>query len=89
MRNISTTDDYPPSPPADVERPVHLDGSVSGPAIVGNNNPVCIDDESEVNKGRNIGALISNWTSFLMLFWHDSSSIGLRNVSQERIAGYD
>ena len=55
MCNMSTRDDYPPSTPADVERPVHLDGSLPGPAIVGNNNPVCIDDESEVNKGQNTG----------------------------------
>ena len=55
MHNMSTRDDYPPTTAADVERPVHLDDSVPGPAIVGNNNPVCIDNESEVNKGRNTG----------------------------------
>ena len=49
MRNISATDDNPPSTPADVERSVHLDCSVPGLAIVGNNNLVCIDDEKEAN----------------------------------------
>ena len=56
MRNISARDDYPPRSLADVETPVHLDCSVPSPAIVGNNNLGCIDDENEVNKVKIRGA---------------------------------